>query len=64
MFNSRATSDFIFLGIMSETKLIIYEVCEDDSCGCDKVFLFQIDFNDDDNKQFGNPISSDFSSNG
>ena len=64
MFYSRATSDFLFLAIMSETKLMLYEVCEDDTCGCDKNFLFQIDFNDDQNKQYGNPISADFSSDG
>jgi len=61
MFHSRNMTDFVFLAIMSQSKFMIYEVCEDDTQGCDKVFLFEINFKKDPEiSKFGAPLAADF----
>ena len=61
MYFNRSPANYEFVAIMSSTKLIIYELCEDDTLGVEKNLLFEIDFiNNDEYKKFGNPICADF----
>jgi len=44
MFFSRHAAIYEFVAIMSDSKVTIYEVCEDDGLGVEKTLWFEIDF--------------------